>query len=36
MDALARELAASHDMDEIDRLARERAKLDEPWVFVPR
>jgi hypothetical protein len=38
MDALAREFGASHDMevkDEIERLAREYAKLNEPWVFRP-
>jgi hypothetical protein len=37
MDALARQFAATHDMkvkDEIDRLAREREKLREPWMFV--
>jgi hypothetical protein len=39
MDALAREFAATHDMnvkEEIERLAREYGKLKEPWVFVAR
>ena len=38
MDALARKFHETHDMavkDEIDRLAREYAKLNEPWVFRP-
>jgi hypothetical protein len=37
MDALARKFHETHDMavkDEIERLARERGKLKEPWVFV--
>jgi hypothetical protein len=37
MDALARQFAATHDMkvkDEINFLAKEYGKLDEPWVFV--
>ena len=36
-DALARKFHETHDMkvkDEIDRLAREREKLKEPWMFV--
>jgi hypothetical protein len=36
MDALARKFHETHDLkvkDEIDRLAREHAKLKEPWVF---
>jgi hypothetical protein len=36
MDALARKFHDTHDMnvkDEIERLARERGKLKEPWVF---
>ena len=39
MDALARKFHDTHDMkvkDEIERLARERAKLGEPWVLVAR
>jgi hypothetical protein len=39
MDALARKFAATHDVnirEEIERLAREYAKLGEPWVFVVR
>ena len=39
MDALARNFAATHDMkvkDEINLLAKEYGKLDEPWVFVAR
>ena len=39
MDALARQFAATHDMkvkDEINLLAKEYGKLDEPWVFVAR
>jgi hypothetical protein len=39
MDALAREFAATHDMnvkEEIERLAREYGKLKEPWGFVAR
>ena len=38
MDALARKFHETHDMavkDEIERLAREYAKLNEPWVFRP-
>jgi hypothetical protein len=37
MDALARRFHETHDMavkDEIYRLAREREKLREPWMFV--
>jgi hypothetical protein len=37
MDALAREFTATHDMkvkEEIERLAREYAKLKGTWVFV--
>jgi|SRR5215510_11941655 len=37
-DALARKFHEIHDMavkDEIERLAREYAKLNEPWVFRP-
>ena len=37
MDALTRKFHETHDMkvkDEIDRLAREREKLREPWMFV--
>ena len=39
MDALSRKVAATHDMamkNEIERLARERVKLGEPWDFVSR
>ena len=39
MDALARQFAATHDMkvkDEINLLAKEYGKLEEPWVFVAR
>ena len=39
MDALARKFHETHDRaakDEIERLARERSKLGEPWVFVSR
>jgi hypothetical protein len=39
MDALARKFHETHDMtvkDEIERLARERGKLKEPWEFVSR
>ena len=38
MDALARKFRETHDMkvkDEIDRLAKEHAKLKEPWGFRP-
>jgi hypothetical protein len=37
MDSLARKFHETHDMkvkDEINRLAREYGKLDEPWKFV--
>ena len=37
MDSLARQFAATHDMkvkEEINLLAKEYGKLDEPWVFV--
>jgi hypothetical protein len=37
MDSLAKKFYETHDMkvkDEIERLAREYGKLDEPWVFV--
>ena len=37
MDSLAQKFVRNHDMkvkDEIERLAREREKLKEPWVFV--
>src|SRR4029434_5139643 len=36
-DALARKFHETHDMkvkDELERLARERGKLKEPWMFV--
>jgi hypothetical protein len=39
MDALARKFHEIHDIkvkDEIERLAREYGKLNEPWVFVSR
>jgi hypothetical protein len=39
MDSLARKFAATHDMKvkkEIARLAKEYAKLKEPWVFLAR
>jgi hypothetical protein len=39
MDALARQFAATHDMkvkDEINLLAKEYGKFDEPWVFVAK
>ena len=39
MDALARQFHQTHDMkvkEEIDRLAKEYGKLEQPWVFVGR
>jgi hypothetical protein len=36
MDSLVQKFVRNHDMklkDEIERLAREREKLKEPWVF---
>ena len=39
MDSLARKFVRTHDMkvkEEIERLAREREKLKEPWVFISK